>query len=42
MLKEGAYLKLDAKGDYVREWEEVTKNDVPKKALEKLNQLSPN
>ncbi|MDT1995760.1 YxeA family protein [Carnobacterium divergens] len=42
ILKEGAYLKLDAKGDYVREWEEVTKNDVPKKALEKLNQLSPN
>lgn len=36
-LKEGAILKLDTKGRYVETWEEVSKEDVPQKILDKLN-----
>ena len=35
-LKENAILKLDTKGRFVKTWEEVAKEDVPKKVLEKL------
>ncbi|MBO0419406.1 YxeA family protein [Vagococcus fluvialis] len=36
-LKEGAILKLDTKGRYVETWEEVSKENVPQKVLDKLN-----
>ncbi|WP_245249324.1 YxeA family protein [Vagococcus allomyrinae] len=36
-LKEGAFLKLDAKGKYVKSWEEVTQADLPGKVSEKFN-----
>lgn len=39
-LREGAFLKLDAKGKYVESWEEITKEALPQKVSEKLRTLS--
>lgn len=36
-LREGAYLRSFSKGAQGKGWHEVQKEDVPKKALEKLN-----
>ncbi|MBP2966667.1 YxeA family protein [Acinetobacter baumannii] len=36
-LKEGAILKLKAKGRYVDTWEEVEKEKIPKEVLEKID-----
>lgn len=33
-LREGAYLKLDAKGVYINDWEEVSQKDLPEKVKE--------
>ncbi|WP_413497597.1 YxeA family protein [Carnobacterium maltaromaticum] len=33
-LREGAYLKLDAKGVYINDWEEVSQEDLPEKVKE--------
>ncbi|WP_314068028.1 YxeA family protein [uncultured Vagococcus sp.] len=35
-LREGAFLKLEAKGKYVKSWEEVQPGDLPAKVSEKL------
>lgn len=36
-LKQGAILKLNTKGRFVETWEEVSKDKVPQKVLDKLN-----
>lgn len=36
-LREGAFLKLTLKGESVKTYEEVQKEDIPKEAIEKMN-----
>ena len=34
-LRPGAYLKLDAKGNYIASWEEVSQSDLPRLLFER-------